>query len=184
MIIIKNNYYIYIDNINDLNFNVLKVNKKINIIFRNYKNYKLKEIVKFKKNCKIKKFKFFIANEAGLAQSSKADGLYISAYNKKKYHNTLFKIGSAHNLKEINEKYNQNCRLIIFSRLFKTNYSNKKTHLGVLRFNLLNSKFKFNLIPLGGINYQNLLKLNMIKSNGFAILSAIKKKPVIANRLF
>jgi len=184
MIIIKNNYYLYIENINDLKFDALKANKKINIIFRNHKNYKLKEILKFRKNCKIKKFNFFIANQQSLAQICKADGLYISAYNKKKYFTKILKIGSAHNIREINEKINQNCKTIIVSRLFKTIYHNKKTYLGVFKFNLLNLKFKSTLVPLGGINHRNLLKLNMIKSNGFGILSVIKKKPAILSRLF
>ena len=184
MIIIKNNYYIYIENINDLKFEALKANKKINIIFRNHKNYKLKKILTFRKSCKLKRFKFFIANQHRLAHICKADGLYISAYNKKRYFTKILKIGSAHNVREINEKINQNCKTIIVSRLFKTIYHNKKTYLGVCKFNLLNLKFKSNLVPLGGINYRNLLKLNIIKSEGFGILSVIKKKPAFLSRLF
>ena len=103
---------------------------------------------------------------------------------KKKYFTKILKIGSAHNIREINEKISQNCKTIIVSRLFKTIYHNKKTYLGVFKFNLLNLKFKSTLVPLGGINHRNLLKLNMIKSNGFGILSVIKKKPAILSRLF
>ncbi len=68
-----------------------------------------------------------------LLKNCNADGLYISAYNKKKYYINIPKIGSAHNLKEINEKIKQNCKTIIFSRLFKTNYKNKKSFLGVVK---------------------------------------------------
>jgi len=184
MVIIKDNYYLYIENIDDLNFNILKTNKKINIIYRNYKNYNLKEVIKLRKKCKTNRFKFFVANNYMLAQKIKADGLYISACNKKEYYTRLPKIGSAHNLREISQKKKQGCKIIFFSRLFKTNYRNKKNYLGVTKFNLLNLNINANLIPLGGIKYQNLLKLNMIKCKGFALLSAIKKKPAISSRLF
>jgi len=184
MVIIKNNYYLYIDNLDDLNFNILKPNKKINIIYRNSKNHDIQKIIKLRKKCKIKKFKFYVANNNILAHKIKADGLYISAYNKKKYYTKLPKIGSAHDLREINQKKKQNCKTIFFSRLFKTKYINKKNYLGVIKFNLLNLNINTNLIPLGGIKYQNLLKLNMVRCKGFAFLSAIKKKPVISNRLF
>jgi len=41
------------------------------------------------------------------------------------------------------------------------------------------------LIPLGGIKYTNLNKLKLVRSDSFAILSEIKKKPAkIINRLF
>jgi len=41
------------------------------------------------------------------------------------------------------------------------------------------------LIPLGGINQENLNKLTLIDSLGFALLSEVKKKPAnILSRLF
>ena len=184
MIIIKKKYYLYIENIKDLNIESFKNNKKINIILRNIKNNKINEIIKFRRKCKNKQIKFYIANNLKALNASNADGLYISAYNKKKYFANINKIGSAHNLKEINEKIQQGCKEIIFSRLFKTNYINKKGFLGVVKFNLLKRTFNKNIYPLGGINNQNLLKLNMINSDGFAVLSAVKKKPAISNRLF
>jgi thiamine-phosphate pyrophosphorylase len=171
MIIIKNN-------------NNLQIAKKINIILRNTNNNEISEIIKYRKKCKSYKIKFYIANNLKIAKACNADGLYISSYNKKKYYVNIPKIGSAHNLKEINEKVMQDCKYIIFSRLFKTEYKNKKGYLGVVRFNLFKLNTKKIIIPLGGINNKNLLKLNMIKSEGFAILSAIKKKPTITSRLF
>ena len=184
MVIIKKNYYLYIENITDLNIDLLKTNQKINIILRNIKNNEIKEIIKFRKKCKNKKIKFYIANNHKIANLCKADGLYISAHNKKKYFVNITKIGSAHNIKEINEKIQQGCSEIIFSRLFKTNYNNKKSFFGVIKFNLLKHIFNKDIYPLGGINNKNLLKLNMINSKGFAVLSAVKKKPAITSRLF
>ena len=184
MVIIKKNYYLYIENIKDLNIDLLKKKNKFSVILRNFKNNKIKEIIKFRKKCKNNKIKFYIANNLKIVNACHADGLYISAHNKKKYFTNIIKIGAAHNIKEINEKIKQGCKEIIFSRLFKTNYTKKKSFLGVVKFNLLKHTCNKNIYPLGGINNENLLKLNMVKSSGFAFLSGIKKKPVISNRLF
>lgn len=184
MFIIKNNYYLYIKNIKDLNIDDVKSNRKINIIYRNSKFKNIKEIIKFRNKCKVKKFKFFVANNEKIAKICRADGLYLSAYNKRKSYLNLEKIGSSHNLKEINEKIKQNCTTIIYSRLFKTHYKNKESYLGVNKFNFIKINMKKNIIPLGGINIRNLLKLNLVNCNGFAILSAVKKKPAISSRLF
>ena len=184
MFIIKKNYYLYIDNTKSINLNLIKRNSKIIIIYRNYKNNeKVNLIIKFRKMCKIKNIKFLVANNVELMKITKADGLYISAYNNNIYKN-IYTIGSAHSFSEINQKIKQKCEVVILSRLFKTRYRNKKGFFGILKFNLINQKYKYNLIPLGGINNLNLLKLKLIKSNGFGILSSIKKKPVITNRLF
>ena len=60
----------------------------------------------------------------------------------------------------------------------------KKNFYGLVKFNLINQKNNFKLLPLGGINHSNLLKLNLVNCDGLAVLSAAKKKPVISNRLF
>ena len=184
MFIIKKNYYFYIDNTNPITLRLIRKNLKIVVIYRNNSNKEpFDQILKLRKECKKLKFSFYVANNFKLAKKIKADGLYISAFNKNIYTNIKL-IGSAHNFKEINQKIKQGCKTIILSRLFKTNYKEKKDFYGILKFNLINQKYNLNLIPLGGINNSNLLKLNLIKSNGFATLSGIKKKPVISNRLF
>jgi len=184
MFIIKDYYYLYIENTNSINFKNLKKNKKISIIYRNNrKQEELYKLIKLKKNCALKNYKFYVANNASLAAACKADGLYISSYNKKMYLNKNI-IGSAHNFCEIYEKKKQGCKTIILSRLFKTNYVNKKNYFGVTKFNLIVRKYNLNIVPLGGINSSNLLKLNLILSNGLALLSEVKKKPAISNRLF
>ena len=186
MFIIKNNYYLYIENTMSINIDKLKKNKKISIIYRN--NGVLENHLKlyvFRKKCKIKKFKFYVANNYKLAKSCKADGLYLSSYNKKNYFSYACNlIGSAHNFKEIYEKIKQGCGTIILSRLFKTSYKNKKNYLGVNKFNLIKKNFSINIVPLGGITNNNLLKLNLVKSQGLCLFSEIKKKPAISNRLF
>ena len=120
----------------------------------------------------------------------KADGIYISAHNKDLSLNRLDKsnyeiIGSAHNINDINIKIKQGCKKILFSRLFKTNYKEKKNFLGLVKFNLFTDLIKKELIPLGGIRLNNLNKMNLVSCKSFAILSEIKKKPAkIISRLF
>ena len=144
----------------------------------------------FRRFCKSKKIDLYIANNYKLMTRLNADGLYISAHNTNlklsKFRNSNFKIiGSAHNIKELRLKTLQGCSLFIFSRLFKTSYKKKEGFMGIIKFNLLKLKRKEPLIPLGGINFSNLNKLNMVKANYFAILSEVKKKPAkIFNRLF
>ena len=184
MFIIKKNYYFYIDSTKSINLNLIKRNSKIIIIYRNNLiNESTRQLLKFRKKCKRLKISFYVANNLKLTKKIQADGLYISSYNKKIFKNVNV-IGSAHNSKEIIQKIRQGCRTIIFSRLFKTNYKNKNTFYGIVKFNLIAQKHKINLIPLGGINNSNLLRLNLVKSIGLATLSAIKKKPTISSRLF
>jgi len=186
MFIIKNNYYLYIENTTSINIDLFKKNRKITIIYRNNGNVEnFTKLRIFRQKCRLKNFKFYIANDYNLVISCKADGLYLSSYNKKIYSRLLNNlIGSAHNFKEIYEKINQGCKTIILSRLFVTSYINKKGNLGIHKFNLIKKNYLINLVPLGGINSLNLLKLNLVNSNGLSLFSEIKKKPAISNRLF
>ena len=186
MFIIKNNYYLYIENTMSINLDFLRNNKKIIIIYRNNGNSeKYTKVNTFRKKCKAKNFKFYVANNYRLAKSCNADGLYLSAYNRKIYPFNYYNlIGSAHNFKEIHQKIKQGCKTIVLSRLFRTSYKHKKTYLGVIKFNLIKKNYLIKLIPLGGITNDNLLKLNLVKTEGFCLSSEIKKKPAISNRLF
>ena len=103
---------------------------------------------------------------------------------KKNHGRNLEVIGSAHNFNEIYQKIKQGCKTIILSRLFKTSYKNKRSYFGVIKFNLITKNYSIKIVPLGGINEFNLLKLNMLNSQGLALLSEIKKKPAISSRLF
>ena len=186
MFIIKKNYYLYIENTKDIDIHNIKKNKKISIVYRNNKSSEILEnLILFRKLCRLKGFKLYIANNYKLAKACKADGLYCSSYNKKKNHGgNLEVIGSAHNFNEIYQKIKQGCKTIILSRLFKTSYKNKRSYFGVIKFNLITKNYSIKIVPLGGINEFNLLKLNMLNSQGLALLSEIKKKPAISSRLF
>ena len=191
MLALKKKYYLFVENTREFNLNLIKIRNKFNIIYRNHNTKeKISELFNFRRNCKKKGINFYVSNDTSLLLKLKADGLYISAHNKNLLLNSYSKkgfsiIGSAHNQKEIEIKIKQRCNVIVFSRLFETNYSNKKGYLGTQKFNLIALKSKIELVPLGGINEKNLQKLKIVKSNSFACLSAIKKKPAkIINRLF
>ena len=138
----------------------------------------------------MKLIKFFVANDLKLAIKLKADGIYLSSKNNDFKPLNIKKIdfdiiGSAHNLKEINLKNKQNCKYILLSKLFTVDYDKNSPILGLIKFNKYTQHSKSKLIPLGGIKLSNLNKLKLINSEGFAVLSEIKKKPVkLINRLF
>ena len=117
MFIIKNNYYLYIENTKNIDLNHIKKNKKISIIYRPDSNKEdVANLIKFRNQCRLKRFKFYIANNSKLFKNCKADGLYLSSYNKKIYLNKNIRlIGSAHTFKEINEKIKQGCKTIFLS---------------------------------------------------------------------
>ena len=191
MFAFKKKYFLIIESIKDIDLRDIKKNNKLIIIYRNYnKNDDKIKLKKFRKNCKLKFIKFFVANNLKLAKEIKSDGIYLSSKNNSSRSKNLKKmnfevIGSAHNITEIENKKKQGCNYIIFSRLFRVSYKPKMSFLGVNKFNYLTLNIKEKLIPLGGINFSNLNKQRMINSDGFAIMTAIKKKPAnIINRLF
>ena len=190
MFAIKNKYYLIIENIKDIELKNIKIRNKFSIIYRNNKKIdNMNDLALFRKNCKLKAIKFYVANNYSLAILLNSDGLYLSSFNKKlkslSYKKSNFEIiGSAHNFKEIYEKLKQGCSSILFSKLFVVDYDKKASYLGIVKFNNL-SRISKNLIPLGGIKIKNLNKLRNIYCEGFALLSEIKKKPTkIISRLF
>ena len=161
--------------------NIDRQDKQTIIIYRNYINKKNNEllVLKFKKYCKKKGKKFFLANNIKLAIKLNLDGVYIPSFNKSLSHlnysyNKNFKIiGSAHNLKEIRIKEKQGVQQIFLSPLFKTKKTNRS--LGVIKFNYLAMQTQKQIIALGGINKKNINKINVIRSYGFASISYINE---------
>lgn len=153
--------------------------KNINIIYRNYdKEYSIDEIVKIKKICRLKKRKFFLANNLKLAIKLNLDGAYIPSFNKSliptRFNKKKFSIiGSAHNLREISQKRKQKVDLLFISPLFKI--KKKSYFLGPVKFNILTKYFNKQTIALGGINKENLNMINKIKCYGFGSISYIEK---------
>ena len=148
---IKKYYFINKFDTNDIN----KQDKQTIIIYRNYNSVKQQEglILKIKKYCKKRSIEFYLSNDIKLAMKLDLDGVYIPAFNKSLKHLAYsfkknFKIvGSAHNLKEIRIKENQNVENIFISSLFKKN----KNFLGINKFKGLAKHTKKKIVCLGGI---------------------------------
>ena len=154
--------------------NIDKQDKQTTIIYRNYST-KIDPslILKIKSYCKKKSIKFYLSNNIRLAIKLNLDGAYIPSFNKSLKHLAYsykrnFKIvGSAHNLKEIRIKENQNVTRIFLSSLFKRN----KNFLGINRFKLLSKLTKKNIVILGGISSNNKKKLSLLDQSDFAGIS-------------
>jgi thiamine-phosphate pyrophosphorylase len=155
--------------------NIDKQDKQTAIIFRNYSSKPTDQllILKIKRYCKKKSIKFYLSNDFKLAIRLNLDGVYIPAFNTSFKHLSYsvkknFKIiGSAHNLKEIKEKENQNVEKIFLSSLFKRN----KNYLGMNKFRLLSNLTKKRVVVLGGVSKLNLKKLKLLNQLEFAGIS-------------
>ena len=162
--------------ISEINYSRLKnLDKNISLIWRNKnKETPIKNLIELRNFCNKNNRKLYINNNIKLANKIKADGLYISSYNKDLMlkSNLLkkrFKIlGSAHNLKEIKIKELQNVDEIFLSPLFKEK-TNKQ--LDIYKYFNLRKTTKMKDISLGGINEKNIKKLRLIRPFGFAGIS-------------
>ena len=155
--------------------NIDKQDKQTTIIYRNYSTKTTDQtvILKIKRYCKKKLIKFYLSNNIKLAIKLDLDGAYIPAFNQSLKHLAYsykknFKIvGSAHNLKEIRIKENQNVNKIFLSSLFKKN----KNFLGINKFKLLSKLTKKKIVVLGGISNKNKKKLSLLDQSDFAGIS-------------
>ena len=155
--------------------NIDKQDKQTTIIYRDYskKNIDDNLILKIKRYCKKKKIKFYLSNNIRLAIKLNLDGAYIPAFNKSlkhlnySYKKTFKIVGSAHNIKEIRIKENQNVEEIFISSLFKKN----KNFLGLNKFKLISKLTKKKVVALGGISKKNQRKLYLLNQADFAGIS-------------
>ena len=155
--------------------NIDKQDKQTIIIYRDYSSKIVDDqaIIKIKNYCKKRSIKFYISNRVKLALKLDLDGVYIPSFNKNLKHLAYsykknFKIiGSAHNLKEIRIKENQNVNEIFISSLFKKN----KNFLGINKFKLLAKLTNKEVVALGGISKKNKKKLNLVNKSNFAGIS-------------
>ena len=176
-----NNYifFTYIDNTNLEN--ITKFNKKVNIIFRNYKKrFKNQDLAKLVHFCKKNKRKIYLANDIKRAKILNFDGVYIPSFNKlsinydKGIRDNFTILGSAHNMREVKIKKDKKIDIIFLSPLFKNNKN--RDNLGIIKFNLLKQNFNNKFIALGGINNQNKCMLKLLNVNGFAAISYFNGK--------
>ena len=159
---------------------IINLDKKINIILRNYQLSDLEiNIKKLSFFCKKNNRKLYISNNWRLAKKYDLNGLYIPSFNKlNNFKNTNFKkdfriIGSAHNEQEIITKKRQGCTQIFISPIFKT--KKKVRFLNIIKFNKINLNNPLEIIALGGIYEKNFKSIKLTKAKGFASINWIKK---------
>ena len=185
----KNNFYFFLNTLNEIIIkNIIKF-KNICIIYRPKKELgaDFKEIEKIRNFCKKNQLPFCIADNYQLALKYNANGIFISSSNKNfikpiQIKNNFKIIGAAHNSFEYTIKIQQNCKEIMLSPMFcNKKYSTNKI-LGLNKFNLISMNWKTKLCALGGINLNNLKKLKMSKVTSAAFISLMEnpkiKKPV------
>jgi len=178
--------FIFLDQYNHQIFN--NNNTNIGIIYRNYNSSKREvELIKIAKACKKKRYQLFVSNDIKLATKVKAEGIYIPSFNKiKKFINlenkNLVILGSAHNQKEIHQKFIQKCKIIFLSPVFLIKKRN--TYLGIHKFNYLTYTNKIKFFALGGISEKNIKKIRLLNTNGYAGISLFKKKPAFYRPVF
>jgi thiamine-phosphate pyrophosphorylase len=162
---------------------ILTINKKINIIYRNYKTPPNEDTIKkILHTCKKVGRKLFLSNNLPLALKMKLDGIYIPSFNKsiefKKKLNKNFRVlGSAHNLSEIRNKEKQGVDTIFLAPVFKT--QKKTANLGINKFNLLAKLTNKKIIALGGINKNNIKSIKLVNCEGYAGITYFKNKEKI-----
>jgi thiamine-phosphate pyrophosphorylase len=160
--------------------NIDKQDKQTTIIYRNYSSKPIDQtlILRIKRYCKKKSINFYLSNNIKLAIKLDLDGAYIPAFNKNlkhlsySYKKKFRIIGSAHNLKEIRIKENQNVKKIFLSSLFKKN----QNFLGINRFKLLSKLTTKDVVVLGGISEKNKKKLSLLNRSDFAGISYFEQK--------
>jgi len=166
--------------ISDYDINLISnLDKFTNIIYRNYnQKIDIKKILNLKNYCKKKGNKIFLANNVKLALKLGFNGVYLPSFNKSykhlsfKYKKNFLIIGSAHSQKEIEIKRRQCAKVIFLSSLFKNN----KNYLGLNKFKLITKSNNLKFVALGGLNSQNLKKLNLVNVIGYAGITIFKKK--------
>ena len=158
---------------------ILKIDKNINLIFRNY-DKKLSRLFlkKMKEFCHTNGYKIYLSNNIDLANILGFDGVYLPSFNKnllkkKKLNKNFETLGSAHNLQEMKIKEIQGVEKIFLSPIFDTN---TKKGLGIYKFNSLSLLTRKTIVPLGGINNSNIKTLIMIKTNLLASIKFINNK--------
>ena len=183
-------FYFFTDTLDEIIIKNIKNFKKLSFIYKSesINDINIANVSTIRKFCKKNKIPFFISDNFRLAEKCKADGIFLSS-SYKKIGNIILKknnfkiIGSAHNQFEYFLKERQLCDVIMLSPLF---YNKKYSHnkiLNVCKFNLISMNWEKKICALGGINLNNIKKLNMTRSSAAAFISLMnnnnqKKSPL------
>jgi thiamine-phosphate pyrophosphorylase len=168
-------HYVFLDQINELiEKNILKfINISIIIDIDHNNNKNLEKEISIIRFAKKNKIPYFFKNNFQKCIKYKADGIFIDSKNKSMVKPVLLKkkftiIGLAHNQLEYVQKLKQKCITIMLSPLFYNEKYSVNRILGILKFNNKSLNWKIKLCALGGINYENLKKIRLTKSEGIA----------------
>jgi thiamine-phosphate pyrophosphorylase len=168
-------HYVFLDQINELiEKNILKfINISIIIDIDHNNNKNLEKEISIIRFAKKNKIPYFFKNNFQKCIKYKADGIFIDSKNNSMVKPILLKkkftiIGLAHNQLEYVQKLKQKCITIMLSPLFYNEKYSVNRILGILKFNNKSLNWKIKLCALGGINYENLKKIRLTKSEGIA----------------
>ena len=174
-------FYFFTDTLDEIIIKNIKNFKKLSIIYKsesiNHTNDT--NVSAIRKFCKKNKIPFFISDNFKSAEKYKADGIFLSS-SFKKIGNIFLKknnfkiIGSAHNQFEYFLKERQLCDVIMLSPLFYNKKYSQNKILNVCKFNLISMNWEKKICALGGINLNNIKKLNMTRSSAAAFISLMK----------
>jgi thiamine monophosphate synthase len=181
---IYNNSYLLTNQINEtIKKNILKF-KNISIIYYNIneddKKKCLNESRLIYNFCKQNNLPFFITNDINLCLKYKCRGLFLTnakgGRNFTYLKNQLHIIGKAHTQIEYNLLINRGCKAITLSPLFYNKKYSRNKILGPMRFNLLTKNWQSEVYALGGINQNNIKKINLLQKNkGIVFKNFIKE---------
>ena len=173
------NYFFFTNHINDnIREQILKF-KNISIIYKvKNKDNTTNELEKIIKFCKYNNIKLYIENNYTLAAKIKADGIYIN----NKFKNKLFlnkKINfkiviGVHSQREYFNKSKEKYDYVVVSPLFYNSKYSLNKILNPIKFNLLTNNWCKKIYALGGINLNNIKKINLTKCLGAGFFSLIK----------
>jgi|688.fasta_scaffold84972_4 thiamine-phosphate pyrophosphorylase len=175
-------FYFFTNTLDEIITKNIKNFKKLSFIYKSnsINDINHTNINTIKSFCRKNRIPFFISDNFKLAKKYGADGIFLSS-SYKKIGNIILKkknfkiIGSAHNQLEYFLKKKQLCEMILLSPLFYNKKYSQNMILNVCKFNLISMDWKKKICALGGINLNNLKKLNMTRSSAAAFISLMKQ---------
>jgi thiamine-phosphate pyrophosphorylase len=175
-------FYFFTDTLDEIITKNIKNFNKLSFIYKSnsINDINHTNINTIKSFCRKNKIPFFISDNFKLAKKYGTDGIFLSSTYKRIGNIFLKKknfriIGSAHNQLEYSLKKKQLCEMIMLSPLFHNKKYSQNMILNVCKFNLISMNWKKKICALGGINLNNLKKLNMTRSSAAAFISLMKQ---------
>lgn len=167
--------YYFINQMNESTISIISEFKNISLIYMNKKNslFNLTDLINIKKFSNKNNIKFYVTDNIRLAIKIGANGIYLTKDYNRMLHNFNYKkkftiLGSVHNQLEYFKKKNQRCKKFFLSPIFYNKKYSINRILGVLKFKLISKEWKSDVIPLSGITYKNIKKINLLNNKYIA----------------